>query len=89
MARFGKKLKVEWSNSQLIPTLLLSIYSGRWAAWRDGKENPHRHGAHRYKPMGVPSGRMVLGEHHTHHIGSQMQTGCQKNTPINPMPMGA
>jgi hypothetical protein len=36
VARFGKKLKVEWSNSQLIPTLLLSIYSGRWAEWRGG-----------------------------------------------------
>jgi hypothetical protein len=43
MARFGEKLKVEWSNSQLIPTLLLSIYSGRWVAFRGGKENPHRH----------------------------------------------
>ena len=43
MARFGEKLKVEWPNNQLIPTLLLSIYSGRWAAWRGGKENPHRH----------------------------------------------
>jgi hypothetical protein len=42
MARFGEKLKVEWSNSQLIPTLLLSIYSGRWASWRGGKESPHR-----------------------------------------------
>jgi len=30
---------------------------------RGGKENPHRHGAHRYKPIGVPFGRMVLGEH--------------------------
>jgi len=38
VARFGKKLKVEWSNSQLIPTLLLSIYSGRWAAWRGRKK---------------------------------------------------
>jgi len=38
VARFGKKLKVEWSNSQLIPTLLLSIYSGRWAAWRAGNK---------------------------------------------------
>jgi len=46
-----------------------------------GKENPHRHGAHRYKPMGVPLGRMVLGEHHTHHIGSPMQAQCQEKAP--------
>jgi hypothetical protein len=28
MARFGKKLKVEWANNQLIPTLLQPICSG-------------------------------------------------------------
>jgi hypothetical protein len=37
MARFGKKLKVEWSNNHLLPTLLLLTCSGRWAAWRAKK----------------------------------------------------
>jgi hypothetical protein len=32
------------------------------------KKSPHRHGAHRYKPMGVPFGRMVLGEPYAHPL---------------------
>jgi len=28
MAKFGKKLKVEWSNNQLLPTLLLLMGFG-------------------------------------------------------------
>jgi hypothetical protein len=50
--------------------------SGRWAAWRGGKKNPHRHGAHRYKPMGVTETQR--GEPYAHPIVLLLQTRCQR-----------
>ena len=78
MARFGKKLKVEWSNNQLLATLFLLICSGKWGAWRGGKKNPHRHGAHRYKPMGDTETQR--GEPFAHPIVLPLQTRCQEKS---------
>jgi len=45
---------------------------------RGGKENPHRHGAHRYKPMGVTETQR--GEHYAHPIVLLTQTQCQEKS---------
>ncbi len=81
MARFGKKLKIEWSNNQLLATLFMLICSGKREAWRGGKKNPHRHGAHRYKPMGDTETQR--GEPYAHPIVLLVQTRCQEKSGIS------
>ena len=50
---------------------------------RGGKKNPHRHGAHRYKPMGVTETQR--GEPYAHPIVLLLQTQCQQKTePVTP-----
>jgi len=40
------------------------------------KKNPHRHGAHRYKPMGVTETQR--GEPYAHPIVLLLKTRCQR-----------
>jgi len=47
------------------------------------KKTPHRHGAHRYKPMGVTETQR--GEPYAHLIVLLLQTQCQQKTePVTP-----
>ncbi len=45
---------------------------------RGGNKNPHRHGAHRYKPMGVTETQR--GEPYGHPIVLLLQTQCQEKS---------
>jgi hypothetical protein len=53
----------------------MPVCSGRWATWEGWKRKPPS--TRRTEADGGTIGRMVLGEHHAHHIGSPMQTRCQ------------
>jgi len=57
---------------------LVCNVNSRWAAWRGGKDNPHRHGAHRYKPMGVTETQR--GEPYAHPIGLPLRPDAKKKS---------
>ena len=71
----GKYPDLQWSKYVASGTRWsVSHLSSLW-----GLENPHRHGAHRYKPMGVTETQR--GEPYAHPSVSLLQTRCQQKIP--------